>query len=389
MSKAPLLILSTVFISLFSGCLERFYPNEDKLTTGTLVINAHITDKPGIQHIEISRSGGLNFAGFDPVIGCYASLLREDGETRDFFQSLPGLYSCNLDEDFLQTGMFFQVQVITSTGNEYYSEFDKLRPVPEIDMIYYQVETRSTQSEGDSIKGIRFYIDFTYDDEAFEFIRWEVTETYEFHNPDIKAYIWPNRWGYIELPDSSNYKVCYITRKLQDIHSMPTSELNFGTFIKKPFNFIPNDKIEQKLLYKYSFTVRQFSIGPEAFHYWNELRNTSQEQGWLFDRQPSLLKSNICNINDESEKVLGFFTMSGISEIRGIAENIQGLDHSKYKYYCLPIDKGPGSGAPAGVIPAYFARAFYDGKSVFAEVTKHCVDCRAYKGSTHIKPEYW
>ncbi|MCK4745843.1 MAG: DUF4249 family protein, partial [Bacteroidales bacterium] len=271
-------------------------------------------------------------------------------------------------------------------GNEYHSDFDKLRPVPPIDSIYWELETTSYENRSDSMRGIRFFIDFTYDNETYEYIRWELTETYEFHNPNMKAFVAESIGNFYALRDSSNPRVCYITRKLHDIHSMSTHYLDQGTYIKKPFSFVANDKIEQKLLYKYSLLVRQFSVGPEAFHYWNELKKTSQEQGWLFDSQPALLQSNICNIHDESEKLLGFFSMSSASERRGMADMVQGLDHTPYKYYCLPAEKGPGGPSH---YPAYFARAHYDGKVVYSQVNKHCVDCRAYKGSTDIKPDYW
>lgn len=82
------------------------------------------------------------------------------------------------------------IHVITPDGNEYQSAFDRLRPVPEIDSIYYELESASYQTERDSVSGIRFYIDFTYDNEEFDYIRWEVTETYEFHNPDMEGFIW-------------------------------------------------------------------------------------------------------------------------------------------------------------------------------------------------------
>ena len=388
MFKTPHFAIIIILSCVLAGCVERFYPEEDDLTTGVLVINAHITDNPGVQSIEISRSGGLNFEGIDLVAGCYAVLVREDGESRDFFQVRPGYYSSDLDREFLQTGMSYQVQVITPDAEEYHSDFDLLRPVPEIDSLYYQVESMPLQSSDEVIEGIRYYLDFTFDDQAYEYIRWELIETYEFHNPEMEAYVALSRWRTIPMPDSSNWRICYITKKIQDIHAISMQDLEQGVYFKKPFSFVPNDNIEQKLLFKYSLLVRQYSVGPEAYHYWNELRNTSQSQGQIFGIQPALLKSNICNINDESEKVLGFFTMSGLKEKRAMAEDIPGIDHRPYKYYCLPALKGPGV-SMASNYPAYYARATYDGSTIYELVNEYCVDCRAYEGSTHIKPDFW
>jgi len=389
MSKAPLFLFLCGMFGLLPGCVERFYPDETDLRTGLLVINAHITNEPGIQHIEISRSTTLDFSAFEPEAGCYASLIRADGESRDFFQSEPGYYSCDLDADFLQLGASYQVQVLTADASEYHSEFDKLRPAPEIDSIYYELEEESYASASETVEGIRFYIDFTYDDEAFEYIRWELTETYEFHNPYIER-VWKihSRWYREEIFADERYRVCYITHPLSEIHTMSMQYLDQGSYIKKPFSFVPNIQNEQKLHHKYSLLVKQYSMGAEAFHYWNELKKTSQEQGFLFDSQPALLESNICNVNDETERVLGFFSMESVKTIRGITGDLSQLDQTPNKYYCMPIDRGPGSNVPTSY-PAFLARATYDGVSVTSLVNEHCIDCRAYKGSTHIKPDYW
>lgn len=380
-------LINVIAMALLTSCVERYHPDDLYLKEGLLVINAHITDNPGIQTIEISRSSHPEQPSFNPELGCFVLFLREDGESREFTTSNnPGYYTAELDSSFLRTGMLFQVQVITPDGNEYHSDFDKIRPVPAIDSIYYKVENMIYTGEDDPVPGIRFYIDFTYGDEAYEFIRWELTETYEFHNPSMEAFIYYNRWTVRPLPKEDNPKVCYITSTLPATHSISTKSLNFGSF-SKAFDFVPNDQMEQKLLFKYSLLVRQYSVGPEGFHYWNEIGANLQGQGAMFDRQPPLLQSNICNITDEDEKVLGFFTMSGVQEARGIAEEIPG-PHSPNPYYCLPVDKGPGTAQPTS-FPAFFARATYDGMTVYEQVNHHCVDCREYKGSTAEMPDFW
>jgi hypothetical protein len=389
MYRVFLLLSLPVLFCWCSGCIERYYPNEDDLKKGTLVINAHLTDQPGEQVIEISRSVGLTNPSFDPQSGSFAEVIREDGELREFSEFKPGYYKADLDESFLQTGMSFMLHVTTPDGFDYESGFDKLRPVPAIDSLYYLVESNSFASETDSVSGVRFYVDFTYDNEAYEYIRWDLTETYEFHNPDMEGYILDVDFKMKELPDTSNYRICYITNDLSTIHSMSLGILDFGIYIKKPFTFVPNIQQEQKLHHKYSLLVKQYSLSEEAFHYWNELKKTSQEQGFLFDRQPALLKSNIHNVNDDSEVVLGFFSMASVAEKRAFAIKPEGLDLSFYEWYCFPIPRGPGGPLTKEDLPLYFARGWMDGEPSFGLINKHCVDCREYKNSTHIMPEFW
>ena len=381
-------LINVIVIALLTSCVERYHPDELYLRDGILVINAHITDEVGTQTIEISRSSHIEIPGFQAEENCLVNLLREDGESRLFDSGeRPGFYTAELDADFLRLGMLFQLQVMSDDGNEYHSDFDKIRPVPAIDSIYYKVESMTYTGEDEPVKGIRFYVDFTHEDEAYEYIRWELTETYEFHNPHMDAFVYYNRWTRRPLEGVDNSRVCYLTHDLPAVHSLSTKPLSFGPY-SNAFDFVPNDEFEQKLKHKYSLLVRQYSVGPEGYHYWHELGANRQEQGQIFSKQPALLQSNICNIEDENEKVLGFFSMSGVQEARAFAVEIPGLDRSLNAYYCLPVDKGPGSGTPTS-FPAYFARATYDGATVYAVVNKHCVDCREYKGSSEVKPDFW
>ena len=393
--------ISLLLLVIFGiTCVERYYPEDNDMKTGTLVINAHLTNVPGEQVIEISRSVGLNYPSFDPVSGSFAEVIREDGEFKEFSEFKPGYYMANLDDSFLQTGMSFMVHVITPDGEEYESRFDMLRPVPAIDSIYYEVESNSFVYGSDPVGGIRFYLDFTYDDKDYEYIRWDLTETYEYHNSvDLEYYFLDLDHVIKPVPDTSIYYICYITNELFQIHSMSLGSLDFGHYVKKPFSFVPNYEQEQKLHHKYSLLVRQYSLGEEAFYYWNDLKKNSQEQGSLFDSQPALLKSNIRNVNDENETVLGFFSMAGMVEKRAFAIEPDGLDLSPYLYHCYPRKHPPDPDEPIlwkvghkypydPAAPLYFTRP-RESALPLRRMNKACVDCREYKNSTHIPPDFW
>ena len=46
-------LINVIAVALLSSCVERYHPDEMYLRKDVLVINAHITDVPGIQTIEI------------------------------------------------------------------------------------------------------------------------------------------------------------------------------------------------------------------------------------------------------------------------------------------------------------------------------------------------
>ncbi len=81
--------------------------------------------------------------------------------------------------------------------------------------------------------------------------------------------------------------------------------------------------------------------------------------------------------------------MSGVSETRGFAIKPEGLDMSLYKWYCFPMPRGPGGPGGDENIPVYYGRAWRDEVPSYGVVNKHCVDCRAYKNSTQIPPDFW
>ena len=81
--------------------------------------------------------------------------------------------------------------------------------------------------------------------------------------------------------------------------------------------------------------------------------------------------------------------MASVEVKRAFAENPEGLDRSAYIWYCFPVSRGPGGFLTKEDLPMYYARAWMDGVSSYAEVNKHCVDCRAYKNSSHIMPDFW
>ena len=119
----PFLVLAFL-AGCLSACIERYYPEEDHLRTGDLVINAHLTNIPGEQLIEISRSAPLIHPSFEPVSGCLAEVIREDGELRVFSESEPGYYRADLDASFLQIGSSYMLHVLTPGGKEYESAMD-------------------------------------------------------------------------------------------------------------------------------------------------------------------------------------------------------------------------------------------------------------------------
>ena len=127
-----------------------------------------------------------------------------------------------------------------------------------------------------------------------------------------------------------------------------------------------------------------------SFRYWDELAKNMQSNGGLFESQPALTPGNICNVNDDQELVIGYFSISGVSEARIFVGEVPGLKVAKNPAYCAPGEYPKYlNHFHVEYLPVYLAMARIDGAIKYGEVHKFCIDCREYPGSSHVKPDFW
>lgn len=387
MHKHPIILLSLVFF-LLSGCIERYFPDEKELKTGTLVVVAHLNSIPGDQSIFLSRSSTLIYPEFDPLTGCYVEVMDSDGEMREFMESEPGEYTGYLDDQFLRPGEEYCLVFITPDGERYESGFERMHPAPGIDSLYYIREDHPTADPDHTEEGIQFYLDFEIDKDSGKYLRWQLIETYEIRNPKWSFQIFDVDRQLKRLPDSSSWSTCWITQRIPDIYTKDISAVEGDLYRKSPLYFVSNDT--RRLLFKYSLLVQQMALGEDAYWYWDELGKNLQSKGNLFDTQPSITPSNICNVNDEEEQIIGYFSISGAVERRINIEEVPGLKIDRYKRYCY-IGEWPQFlyYFPANYLPVYLASGMVDGKRKAGRINKECADCREYKGSSNVEPDFW
>jgi len=373
---------------LLSACIEQYFPDRDELKPGTLVVRADLTDEAGIQSIHISRSSTIVYPEYDPQSGCFVSVENEAGESREFSELEPGQYTGNLDQDFLIRGTAYRLEIITRDGTHYESDFEQLLPVPAIESVYFAREDRATRDPEIIEEGVQFYMDFEIRKDSGRYLRWKLIETYEIHNPENQAWIYDVDRVSRELPDSSSWYTCWITRELPDLYTLDLGNIDGEVYRSLPLNYVSTET--RRLNIRYSLLIEQLALSRTAFFYWDELAKNIQSQGNLFDTQPALTPGNICNVNDTEEMVIGFFSISGHTQARIYVENVPGLEVRMDPNYCAP-------GAPPAFLyymhdrylPVYTSAGWNSGEWTYGEVHKYCVDCREYKESTHIKPDFW
>jgi len=378
-----------IIMLLLSACVERYYPGEDEVLTGTLVINAQISSIPGVQTIQISRSDGLLYPEFKAESSCLVELENQDGNQLVFSESTPGYYNADIPEGYMKYGDQYMLRVITADGNIYLSDYSQLKHPTSIDRIYYEMESQPGSDPGLYTDGIRIYIDFQVDADSSRYMHWEMIETYEFHNPDYNGFIYSYDRVLRPLPDSLDDRQCWITRDVNAIFTLDASNTSTSSYTRMPLHFVSNET--QRLSYGYSLLVRQHIVDEASFRYWDELKKNSYAQSGLYDRLPSLTPSNFSNIDDPDERILGFFGVSGLTEKRFFVNEVEGLKKYDVKF-CYPLPEMPRLRyLMTADLPVYISVAIdpETGSTHRGETFQECLDCRVRKGSSGDPPDFW
>jgi len=371
MKTVSYIILSIIFL-ITGSCITQFLPETDE-DPNLLVVEGIITDQPEAYTVKLSRSMPLGkLAVVKPLKGCTVSIRDDQGNMFILSESAPGTYITDKSTFQGVVGRKYTLHVNTnnSTANHYSYESMpmEMRAVPQIDSLYYEkvVIKEKTEFSGPQ-EGCQVYLN-TYDSQGLcKFYRWDYSETWKF----ILPYYVPNQ-------------TCWITNNSDVINIKNTSVLSEDRITRFPLKFISNET--DRLDVRYSILVSQYSVSEDEFTYWEKLRNISEEIGGLYDIIPSSIPGNIYCIEDPSEQVLGYFSVSAKTSKRiYIDETFRGLVNL---YRECPSDTVNYSAAIPGLNSSVWVIIDepYEGYKVLT-TNKGCADCTV-RGTT-TRPDFW
>jgi hypothetical protein len=387
MQTIKFILLSVTIIVSLSGCIERFYPNSAITSSSKIVIEGAIVDNCEPQHVRISRSTSLENASFMGISDCTVKVTDNDGNTFTFLEELynKGYYTAVIPEQYLTIGKKYWLEVITIEGKIYRSSAEEMLPSPPVDSIYYNIEHHETTEVGEMVDGVQFFVDFKGSDFFSNYYRWVLEETYEYHSSwPIEEYL--NEYdSLITGPlDYSTY-TCYKTDTIDGIYILSTDGLNSNQYQKAKLHFV--DDHSQRLMYNYSFILKQQSLSRPAYLYWKNLLENTQSEIGITSKQPAMPKGNFININDSTESVLGYFSVSSETTKRIV---IKGFREFKFLDVGLCAASSlDNKEIPRSPRPLYFTKVKYkNGTMGRAYAKTECFDCTLL-GGTVEKPSFF
>ncbi len=385
MPASRTILIMLLLAVLLPGCVEPYTP-EIKGSKELLVVEGLLTDQPGDQYIYVTRSSSFNNPIQIPQAECLVWVIDDRGNSYEFTEEEAGVYKCWMAESQLKMGIAYQLIIQTAEEKQYESDLEFLTDTcPPIDSVYYETEYRETSDPYAPLRGLQFYIDLDAHEYKANNYYWELIETWEYHSVhDIQYYYFDSTL--FAMPDPALYYNCWQTKSVGSIHTASTKHLFSNTLSRHPLHFVSDNT--NRLKFKYSLLVRQYSLNDVAFEYLDQMRSQGQESGGLYEKQPSQLSGNIRNINDPDEVVLGFFNVSSTSEKRIFVSNVRGLRFSTPYCKLDTIDS-------IEVFPSVVNKPIYlisvaemQMGPPYAYGTGICFDCTTY-GGTIIRPDYW
>lgn len=367
------IIRFTVLLAL-TGCITEFYPKTDE-TQSLLVVQGLITDQPVVNVIRLSRSHSLELKETSlPLEGCRVIIDDDQNNHYELKETGAGLYVTDPSVFRGVPGRKYTLRIYEMESGDiirsYESAVMEMKPVPPIDTLWYEkVVISVNELYGSPNEGCRVYLSTIDPDGLCRYFRWDFTETWEFR-----------------LPYDVDNNRCWITNKSTSINVRNTSILTDNLIMKQPVSFITNES--DRLIFKYSMLVNQYSLTEDEFSYWEKLQNVSEEIGSLYDIIPASVFSNVRCLENPDEKVLGYFSVSALTSKRiFINEDFKGQPY----YYDGCIEKTVPREPPPQGFNVTLWEVTYDrySQGSFMTVTskKGCVDCTV-RGST-IKPDFW
>jgi hypothetical protein len=359
-----------LFLITGAGCTIEFIPDPDEITEH-LVVEGMITDQNRINRIKLSRSLpiGESLLKRKAVKGAIVTITDEKGIVTTLTESPPGTYFTDSTEFRGRVGGSYSLN-IKIQDVDYETDFIKMKPVPPISSLYYEkVALNSSRDSSELEEGCRIYID-SYDPSGeCLFFRWDYAETWEYR-----------------IPFNVTNKICYISERSDEILIKNTSQYSQTRVSKYPVLFISNKT--DRLNETYSILVNQYSLTEMEYAFWESVQNISENVGNLYDITPVAVPGNIRCCNDPEEIVLGYFSVSAVTQERlFIHDRFLGLP--ALFLFCA-TDTLTGFLPKTGLNTEYWViEDFGDEPVPFWVISsnKECADCTT-RGTT-VKPPFW
>jgi hypothetical protein len=213
----------------------------------------------------------------------------------------------------------YQLRIITSSGKMYISDSVPVKLTPPIDSVSWTYDTT----------GIHFFVTTHDPSTQTGYYRWQYIETWEYHSVYYSKLVYENGTLATRTP-AQNVYYCWTSDSSTDILVGSSANLSSNIIYEQPVlsdslfvllypvnHILTLPDLSQKFTMEYSLLVNQYAITSDAFTYWQNLKQNTEDLGTIFSPQPSSqVSGNIHCITNPGEPVIGYIGASTLQQKR-------------------------------------------------------------------------
>jgi len=320
-----LYLLLCVLIFALPCCRKPYNPSVISSPASYLVVEGVINSGQDSTIVRISKT--VSLAGtttVNPMLGATVNVESDQQNTYPLIDNNSNGYYGAAPLN-LSASQKYRLRIVTAEGKQYLSDFVAVKATPPIDSIGFTVQN----------KNVKLYINTHDPANNTHNYRWDYVETWEFHSMYQSYYVLdPSTNTIVHRRPGQGVYYCFNTHASSNILLASTTKLTQDVVYQSPLLSIPitSEKVE----IKYSILVRQYALNTDAFNFYQNLQKNNEQLGSIFDSQPSQLNGNIHNVNDPTEPVIGFITVTNVQSKRIFISNdaIPKYTVPDYPYQC-------------------------------------------------------
>ncbi|GAC1304046.1 MAG: hypothetical protein NVSMB24_10920 [Mucilaginibacter sp.] len=378
-------ILTIIAVAAQLGCKKPYFPAVIVSNSNYLVVEGVIQSGQDSTNIKLSRTVNLSSGiASNPEKGAVVHVESDQNISYPLKENGNGFYGAAALS--LDNSHKYRLKITTRDGKTYQSDFTAVMITPPIDSLWYEVTS----------SGLNLYSNAHDPGNNSRYYRWDYQETYIYISGINTYFKFQNNKVLFRTPDEY-VNTCYVTTKSSNIIINSSARLSNDVIYKNPITQLSMSS--EKILHRYSILLKQYVITKEAYDFWTILQKNTEKLGTIFDAQPSQVTGNIHCITDPSEPVLGYMSVSTVSQKRIFIDKTELPIWPVPQNDCLPYtitwhksDPVPYELTKFIQIPLAPIDVSYDAKkkdSLYSvKVGDYfCVDC-TYHG-TNKKPAFW
>jgi hypothetical protein len=316
-TKFPIYFL--LVLLLVGSCITPITDFEQVSSNSFLTVEASLSDQPGPHKVRLYMSSNKIFAGyFLPILKAKVYFTDENGVKETLTDPTgKGIYQTSATYRG-KVGSTYILTIETASGQQYVSQPETMKAVPEIENLITRFELQDNYPKGDSRRGgFNVYVDFQDSPTAGDTYQWYWKH---FQRASI-CEVCPN--GYYDFNTSScayprtatdktlKYKCdgnCWDITFSNDLNVFSDAYLNGQRITGRQVARIPYDDITN-----YYLQFEQRAITKNAYNYYQSLKAQTQNTGTLFDVPAETRFSfNIKSVTNPSEKILGIWDVFSV-----------------------------------------------------------------------------